>query len=285
MSCERQSLEIFNPQCSISYCLELFDYSLCQSSLSENRRVCSDKFRTQLNLTSMLRRTVGTHTVQNLNIAVNTGNGNTKFSKTLSYMAKGFWHSHEVIFQIKVYHKNEMKNTFSRIFVFLDATHESCDEFTSSENGAFFLNNAFTLRKTKSGVCGAPSTTTGLLESENDWEGGYGCQEVKTTLEPRRSPFASKLHHRNVCILNQLASVHRFLKSQWATSLNFVAVHQEFQNLTLYTLIYFYLIVLFIWPFIMLLIDLRICCSQEFIFCKRTRPWRLKKDPQLCSVM
>lgn len=42
----------------MSYYLELFYYSICQSWLFENRGLCSGKYRRQLNLTLMLR-TVG----------------------------------------------------------------------------------------------------------------------------------------------------------------------------------------------------------------------------------
>lgn len=74
---------------SISYCVELFHCSLCQSSFFANRGVCSDRYGTQLNLTSMLRRTVGTlKTV--LNLSIKTGNGTRTFWRTCQIWPKDF---------------------------------------------------------------------------------------------------------------------------------------------------------------------------------------------------
>lgn len=109
------------------------------------------------------------------------------------------------------------------------------------------------------------------------WNIDYGCQEVETVLKPRPSLLANKLHHRIVCIhpLVSTASVDD-TPCRCLVCTAGISKLDTFCNL-------FYLSG-------HLLCSLVICVFAVFYYlffffsCERTRPLRLKKDPQLCSV-
>lgn len=130
-------------------------------------------------------------------------------------------------------------------------------------------------------------TTISQIKSQKLWEGDYGWQEVKTVLEPRPSPFANRLHHRKVCILNQLASVHPFLKSQWAASLSdalLLCIRNSQTWHTIYSFIFIYFL-LFILPFYYAPYWFAYLLFLGIYVLWKISPTAPKKDPKLCSVM